>query len=81
VIIDLLLSGGAGFRLVSQFAASKSAQILAVSAIDSAEEAMRSGATAFMRKPLEPLALVSTVRDLVGTSALVRSENQTQIER
>jgi len=81
VIIDLLLSGGAGFRLVSQFAASKSAQILAVSAIDSAEEAMRSGATAFMRKPLEPLALVSTVRDLAGTSALVRSENQIHIEQ
>ena len=81
VIIDLLLSGGAGFRLVSEFAARKSAQILAVSAIDSAEEAMRSGAAAFMRKPLEPLALVSTVRDLAGTSALVRSENQPRVER
>jgi hypothetical protein len=30
------------------------------------------GAAAFLAKPLEPLKLVSTVRDLLGTSALVR---------
>lgn len=74
VIVDLLLSGGAGFRLVSEFASRKSAQILAVSALDSAGEALRLGAAAFIRKPLESLALVSTVRDLAGTSALVRRD-------
>jgi CheY-like chemotaxis protein len=72
VIIDLLISGGAGFRLCGEFAAKGIAQVLAVSAIDSADEAMRCGAAAFMHKPLEPLALVSTVRDLLGTSALAR---------
>jgi DNA-binding NtrC family response regulator len=46
--------------------------VLAVSAIDSADEAMRLGASAFLRKPLESLTLVSTVRDLLGTSALAR---------
>jgi DNA-binding NtrC family response regulator len=46
--------------------------VLAVSAIDSADEAMRLGAAAFLRKPLEPLVLASTVRDLLGTSALTR---------
>jgi DNA-binding transcriptional MerR regulator len=81
VIIDLLLSGGAGFRLLTEFAAHPSAQILAVSAIDSAEEATRCGAAAFMRKPLEPLALVSIVRDLVGTSALTRSDKRSLVER
>lgn len=80
VIIDLLLSGGAGFRLLTQFVARKTAQVLAVSAIDSADEAMRSGAAAFMRKPLEPLVLVSTVRDLAGTSALVRSTTRSPVE-
>ena len=72
VILDLLVSGGAGFRLCSEFAAKGTAQILAVSAIDSAAEAMRLGAAAFLHKPLEPLILVSTVRDLLGTSALTR---------
>ena len=72
VIIDLLLSGGAGFRLCGEFAAKGTAQVLAISAIDSAGEAMRSGAAAFLNKPLDPLVLVSTVRDLLGTSALAR---------
>jgi DNA-binding transcriptional MerR regulator len=72
VLIDLLLSGGAGFRLLSEFAAGGHTRLVAVSAIDSADEALRLGASAFIRKPLEPLLLVSTIRDLLGTSALVR---------
>ena len=72
VLIDMLLSGGAGFRLVGEFAAERRAQVVAVSAIDSSQEAMRSGAAAFMLKPIEQLVLVSTIRDLLGTSALVR---------
>lgn len=81
VIIDLLISGGAGFRLCGEFAAKGSTQILAVSAIDSADEAMRSGAAAFMHKPLEPLTLVSTVRDLLGTSALARQGKRSNVRR
>jgi DNA-binding transcriptional MerR regulator len=80
VVIDLLISGGAGFRLVEEFAAKRSAQILAVGAIDSGDEAVRAGAAAFMRKPLEPLQLVATVRDLLGTSALLRTRTQ-HVER
>jgi len=81
VMLDLLLSGGAGFRLLTEFSARKLAPILALSAIDSSEEAFRAGAAAFMRKPVEPLALVSTIRDLAGTSALVRSEKKRLVER
>ena len=81
VIIDLLLSGGAGFRLCGEFAATGSAQVLAISAIDSADEAMRSGAAAFLRKPLDPLVLVSTVRDLLGTSALARQGRRSEVPR
>ncbi len=72
VVIDLLISGGAGFRLCGELRARSSAQILAVASIDAADEAMALGASAFLRKPLEPLALASTVRDLLGTSALAR---------
>ncbi len=79
VVIDLLISGGAGFRLCGEFASRGTAQILAVSAIDSADEAMRSGAAAFLRKPLDPLILVSTVRDLLGTSALARQGRSSKV--
>jgi len=74
VIIDLLISGGAGFRLCREFAAAAGAQVLAVASIDSTSEALSSGAAAFLHKPLRPLKLVSTVRDLLGTSALVRAQ-------
>ena len=43
-----------------------------MASIDAADEAMAVGASAFLRKPLEPLALASMVRDLLGTSALAR---------
>ncbi|MHB8612861.1 MAG: MerR family transcriptional regulator [Candidatus Dormibacteraceae bacterium] len=81
VVIDLLISGGAGFRLCGEFASKGTAQVLAVSAIDSADEAIRSGAAAFLHKPLEPLTLVSTVRDLLGTSALARQRRQSIVTR
>lgn len=81
VIIDLLISGGAGFRLCAEFVAKGTAQVLAVSAVDSAEEAMRLGAAAFLHKPLEPLTLASTVRDLLGTSALARHGRRSKVRR
>jgi len=77
VVLDLMISGGAGFTLCAEFAAKGSAQVLAVSAIDSAAEAMRLGAAAFLHKPLEPLTLASAVRDLLGTSALLRHARRT----
>jgi CheY-like chemotaxis protein len=81
VILDLLISGGAGFRLCAELAAKGTAQILAVSAIDSADEAVRLGAVAFLHKPLEPLILASTVRDLLGTSALTRQGRRSTATR
>lgn len=81
VLIDLLISGGAGFRLLGEFVAKGTAAVVAVSAIDSAEEAMRSGAAAFLSKPLEPLTLVSTVRDLLGTSALALPARRSHVAR
>jgi len=79
VLIDLLISGGAGFRVLADFAKRGNAQLVAVSAIDSAAEALQLGAAAFLRKPLEPLILVSTIRDLLGTSALVRQPKRRHV--
>ena len=72
VIIDLLISGGAGFRLSREFCDARSIHLLAASILESTDEALNAGASVFLRKPLEPLQLVSTVRDLLGTSALTR---------
>ena len=79
VIIDLLISGGAGFRLCAEFSAKAGTAVLAVASIDSAQEALLAGAAAFLHKPLEPLTLVSAVRDLLGTSALARESRRSQI--
>lgn len=70
VVLDLLISGGAGFRLCRELADDGSAQVLAVSVLDSADEALTNGASAFLQKPVEPLQLVSVIRDLFRTSAL-----------
>ena len=76
VLVDLLISGGAGFRLVKEFAQSETVPVVAVSSLDSAGEAMVAGAAAFLHKPLQALTLVSTVRDLLGESALVEHSRQ-----
>lgn len=81
VIIDLLLSGGAGFRLVGELAEKGNTHVLAVAAIDGAAEAIRAGAAAFMRKPLDSLLLVSAVKDLLGTSAVTRRKNKRPAEK
>jgi DNA-binding transcriptional MerR regulator len=80
VIIDLLISGGAGFRLCREFSSGGATQVLAVSALESADEAMHAGGSAFLHKPLEPLQLVSAVRDLLGTSALARPARHRQVQ-
>src|SRR2546423_7669827 len=79
VVLDLLISGGAGFRLCREFTARVGTRILAVSALDSADEALQVGASAFLNKPIEPLQLISTVRDLLGTSALARSASRARV--
>jgi DNA-binding transcriptional MerR regulator len=69
VIVELLLSGGLGGALVEQLKRSN-ALVIAVSPLAARDVSAALGADAFMQKPIDPLALLSTVRDLLGTSAL-----------
>jgi DNA-binding transcriptional MerR regulator len=72
-VVELLISGGAGLELCRFFKAQGNVRIVAVSALESRDLAFEAGADAFLLKPLEPLQLVSTVRDLLGSSAFLRS--------
>ena len=69
-IVDLLIGGGAGLRICHELGAR--VPVLAVSTLEQRDRALEAGAQAFLRKPFEPLALVSAARDLLGTSALTR---------
>jgi CheY-like chemotaxis protein len=71
VIVDLLISGGEGLETCRSIKRLTASPILAISALEARDEAMAAGADAFLRKPLDPLELVSTVRDLLGTSAFL----------
>lgn len=71
VIVELLLSGGVGGKLVEHLKR-EGATVIAVSPLDARDVAAECGAAAFVQKPIDPLVLVSTVRDLLGTSALSR---------
>ena len=71
VIVEVLISGGAGLELCRSFRQRGEVPVIAVSAMQAQEAAMGAGADAFLMKPLDPLQLVSTVRDLLGSSAFL----------
>jgi DNA-binding transcriptional MerR regulator len=73
VIIDLLISGGEGVETCRTIKNLTGSPVLAISALEARDEAMAAGADAFLQKPLDPLQLVSTVRDLLGSSAFLRT--------
>ena len=50
--------------------------VLAISVLQARDEALAAGADAFLQKPFDPLELVSTVKDLLGASALVARRAQ-----
>ncbi len=71
VVVELLLSGGVGGRLVERLTQA-GATVIAVSPLAAREVAAEFGASAFLQKPIDPLVFASTVRDLLGTSAISR---------
>jgi DNA-binding transcriptional MerR regulator len=75
-VVELLISGGSGFSLCRFFKQDHGVPVVAVSVLECQDRALDAGADAFLRKPLEPLQFVSTVRDLLGSSAFLRSPAQ-----
>ena len=70
-IVELMISGGQGADLCRRLKQHEAGAVLAISVLEGRDEALAAGADAFLRKPVDPLELVSTVKDLLGSSALV----------
>jgi CheY-like chemotaxis protein len=70
-IVELMISGGLGADLCRRLKEHDAGAVLAISVLEGRDEALAAGADAFLRKPVDPLELVSTVKDLLGASALV----------
>jgi DNA-binding transcriptional MerR regulator len=70
-IVELMISGGRGTELCRRLKRRDAGPVLAVSVLEARDEALAAGADAFLRKPLDPLVLVSTVKDLLGRRAPV----------
>ena len=70
-IVELMISGGQGAELCRRLKQHAAGAVLAISVLQARDEAMAAGADAFLQKPLDPLEFVSTVKDLLGASALV----------
>ena len=68
-VVDLMIAGG-GLDLCTRL--SRFAPVLAMSPLEVGDEALAAGASAFLVKPVVPLQFVSTVRDLLGMSALTQ---------
>jgi len=76
-IVELMISGGRGVELCRRLKQRDDAgAVLAISVLEARDEALAAGADAFLQKPLDPLELVSTVKDLLGASALVARRAQ-----
>ena len=74
-IVEWLISGGAGAALCRRLKESGVTACLAISTLDAREQALEAGADAFLQKPLDPLRLVSTAKDLLGTSAYLKARS------
>src|SRR3954452_19408986 len=72
-IVDLMISGGVGRDLCRRLKQQSPTPLLCISTLDLRERALEAGADAFLQKPIEPLQLVSAIKDLLGQSALVRT--------
>lgn len=71
VIVEFLISGGVGLELCRSFKQRSGVAVVAVSVVEAQDAAMDACADAFLLKPLDPLQLVSTVKDLLLRSAFL----------
>jgi DNA-binding transcriptional MerR regulator len=68
-IVELMISGGVGRQLCGRLKQRRGAPLLTISSLDLRAQALAAGADAFLQKPLEPLQVLSAVKDLLGHSA------------
>ena len=73
-IVELMISGGVGRELCARFKKRRATPVLCISSLDLGEHALAAGADAFLKKPLEPLQLVATVKDLLRHGGLMHAE-------
>lgn len=73
-VVELTLSGHTGLDLCRRLREVSDTAVVAVSSLDCRDQALAAGAEAFLLKPLDPLVLVSTIKDLLGASAFLRSQ-------
>jgi DNA-binding transcriptional MerR regulator len=71
-VVELLISGGMGTNLCQRLKEAGVPACLVISTLDASDQALAAGADAFLRKPLDPLQFVSTVKDLLGKSAFLQ---------
>jgi DNA-binding transcriptional MerR regulator len=71
-IVELMISGGIGADLCRMLKAELSIPVIAVSSLAARDDALSAGADAFLEKPIDPLELVSVIKDLLGSSAFLR---------
>jgi DNA-binding transcriptional MerR regulator len=71
-VVELLISGGRGADLCQRLKEAGVPACLVISTLDARDQALAAGADAFLRKPLDPLQFVSTVKDLLGKSAFLQ---------
>jgi CheY-like chemotaxis protein len=68
-IVELMISGGEGRELCRRLKAHANGRVLALSGLAAREEALAAGADAFLRKPVDPVDLVTTVKELLAAAA------------
>jgi DNA-binding transcriptional MerR regulator len=70
-VVEFLINGGAGEELSRWLKQQGTAPVLVMSSLDAADRALTAGADAFLAKPVGHLRLISTVKDLLGISAIL----------
>lgn len=73
VVIELMISGGVGAELCRTFKRDRAVPVVMVSSLAARDDAAAAGADAFLAKPFDPLVLVSTVKDLLGSSSFLNA--------
>jgi DNA-binding transcriptional MerR regulator len=71
-VIEPLISGGTGLDLCRSFKRS-GVPVIVASVLQAREQALAAGADAFLGKPLNPMRLLSAIRDLLGSAPRSRS--------